>query len=298
MRDYFGSRCGSRVRRVGSPFLWFSRSRPGLTPRACPACYRRTCSTRPRCAGLRPSQTRPEALHLIGLFSADVEPLAHPWKAWSMASIPLVLHRARESFHEGACLAHLGSQRGIQAALLSQRTLLDAERVHRVHLDRWRSLAADPPVARILPGRAATVLARPGHLPAAVRWALVRLWLNGVCTAGRFQNDTPCRLCVVVRDKIERWDRGREVRCRASHGLGGDDWPKAQSCSTPRSGRTTPSAQGVAPRLHVGLCGPAFAPFYSAFPAWRARRRAAFLPCVAGACLVGLVRSCLPVVAR
>lgn len=86
-------------------------------------------------AALTLGMARPEALHFIGQFSADIDPLAHPRWARRMASIVVVLHRGRGCFHENELLTHSRSQRGIQAAFLIHRTPLYAGLVLGVRFD-------------------------------------------------------------------------------------------------------------------------------------------------------------------
>lgn len=53
-----------------------------------------------------------------------------------------------------------------------------------------------------LPTRGYSRLLRVTQLPAAIRCALLRLWVSSACTAGRFQVRMLCRLCSLGRDRI------------------------------------------------------------------------------------------------
>lgn len=173
-----------------------------------------------RTAAVTMQPTSGEAYTLLGLFSSDLEPILHPWRTWRLQALALVLHRARADFFETDGLMETSTQRAMQAWLLTERPPLVAARILRARLERFRTLEPQPPFARLLPIRASETLRRLAHLPPAIRWALARIWLNGVCTAGRFQQDRSCRLCGAARDRIEHWPRCQAIRGAVERRLG------------------------------------------------------------------------------
>lgn len=99
-------------------------------------------------------------------------------------------------------LARLRAQCLMQTTRATDWRPLHAGRVLRLRLERWRTLASRPPYTRLLPHRGGWVLTHLAHLPAALRWALIRIWLIGVRMAHRFQLNMACRLGGSGHDKV------------------------------------------------------------------------------------------------
>lgn len=108
---------------------------------------------------------------------------------------------------EDPALCRLTSQRAFARQLREARAPLLAHALLRTRLSRW--VMGDPaaPFPQLLPARAKATLRKLSVLPAAVRWAVIRVWLNGVPTQCRFQQRGRCLLCNVAEDKVEHWPR-------------------------------------------------------------------------------------------
>ena len=69
----------------------------------------------------------------------------------------------------------------------------------------WRRAPLPRPLLGRLPFRAACTMKLLSLLPASGRWALLRIWLNGLCTARRFQNRAGCPWCKEREDALEHF---------------------------------------------------------------------------------------------
>ena len=147
----------------------------------------------------------PRAAALNKALGADTELLAHPWRAWRSSSMVQLLADARKRSKSFA--PHAGQTCSAQThyykELIASRPLSVESHVWQRRLGRWGSLVQPAPFRRVLKARAIKTLAELRLLPYPTRWALVRAWLNGWCTARRFQCVAQCYFCRRGEDSIE-----------------------------------------------------------------------------------------------
>lgn len=174
------------------------------------------------------------ALHgdLLHKLESDEAPLAHVWRSWQRSSIAATLAVAALRADDLLRRVPLPPEKTLQAHLHSilerHRVLIPSPEVMwNRRLARWSALTDLPLSTDALRGRAQRVLKSIECTPPSTRWAVVRLWLNGWCTARRFQRREPCAFCGQMEDSVEHFARCpiiREVANeRLSLGLAADD---------------------------------------------------------------------------
>ena len=145
----------------------------------------------------------------------DGAPLRHRWADWHSRSIAMTL-QAAWSAHGSATLRELRSEDRLQAkiytTILQPIAVAEAVRVWDRRLRRWSVLTQPPVSCRKLRQRCYEGMCIIAKAPPSTRWALARAWLNGWCTARRFQTRQACPFCGGGEDSIEHFCRCRVIR--------------------------------------------------------------------------------------
>lgn len=124
-----------------------------------------------------------------------MNPWLKPWRVWRLETMAIVFHRAREEVSEDPELHRLASQSAFARQLKESRAPYIAHALLRTRLACWAVGDHLAPFPRLVPVRARQPLERIGGLPAALRWALVRVWPNGSLGTGFGRRGGAC--CVV-----------------------------------------------------------------------------------------------------
>ena len=169
---------------------------------------------------LTPTVRRAAALRRS--ISADGEPIYHPWQAWRRA--PMVQLLADVRSESRAYMHPPDDKTSIQShyyrQILDARPLEVESHTWERRLSKWRDLMYTPPYPRVLRAQAAKILVQTRRLPPSTRWALVRTWFNGWCTARHFQSSVSCFFCKAGEDSLEHMCRCPVIRLVGNSRLG------------------------------------------------------------------------------
>ena len=166
-----------------------------------------TC-TFPRCSEIN------ECLRKV--LDCDDAPLWHPWSSWqnrsSASTLAAAASRARPLLRASPLDDNHSLQTHLYRILQDRRGSIHPFATWNRRLKRWAMLATPVPFIRIIRGRLLHVLHSTSTVPAATRWALFRTYLNGWCTARRFQTVATCPFCKNCEDSLEHFSRCPVVR--------------------------------------------------------------------------------------
>ena len=151
------------------------------------------------------------------VMNSDDAPLRHAWAPWHNSSIVSTLADAAQAARR---ILRDVPQPEDTSAQKHFSCVLEARRVLRPHPDqmwdrrlaRWRALVDRPPGTHVFRGRAFSALQAISASPPSTRWSVIRMWLNGWCTARRFQRSAVCTFCGKMEDSIEHFARCPTIR--------------------------------------------------------------------------------------
>lgn len=156
-------------------------------------------------------------VELTNIMDSDDAPLWHAWRPWQSSSIVSTLatagREARRLLHSIPLPDGKSAQSHFSCVLESRRVLRPhPEILWNRRLARWRALAPRLLPAHVIRNRVYYALQKISATPPATRWAMIRLWLNGWCTARRFQRSAVCTFCERMEDSIEHFARCPIIR--------------------------------------------------------------------------------------
>ena len=154
------------------------------------------------------------------VLDADTAPLWHPWQSWHQHSSATTL---AEAAARGKGILHAfprDEQHLVQSHLYKhlqgQRAKISPWPTWERRLQRWAALSSPAPFLRVLCSRITRVLLSTSSAPVSTRWALLRTYLNGWCTARRFQRTGACLFCKGGEDSLEHFSRCPIIRVVAN----------------------------------------------------------------------------------
>ena len=173
------------------------------------------------------ARTVPEFPHwctkLRDVMERDDAPLLHPLEDWYCRCIARTLCNAYEQWG-GSSIEVIADEGRLQVQIYKDALLPITNRAATAawerRLRRWGSMMRPTVPARKLVLRAGACMQVLEKAPPSTRWAVTRIWLNGWCTARRFQSIQPCLFCGKGEDSIEHLCRCRPLRELANLRLG------------------------------------------------------------------------------